>query len=75
MRDERKLLDAILGDFDLNEPVTEGLVKTGAPVTIWLPAAAKMRYDKLQKRSGRRLSKKAREVLIALLDAVEARAS
>jgi hypothetical protein len=42
-------------------------LKEAAPVTIWLPAEAKARYDRLQELSGRRFSKKAREVLLATI--------
>lgn len=66
-------LDEFLGDFNMSEPEAEPSLKMGAPITIWLPAEDKARYDKLQKLSRRRFSKKAREVLQALMEAVEAK--
>ncbi len=67
-------IEAVLGDFN---PKEQGQVplKSGAPVTIWLPAEWKARYDSLQKMSGRRFSKKARETLCALIEIAEERAS
>lgn len=57
----------ILGDF--SPKACE--LKESKPVTIWLPAEAKARYDKLQEKSGRRFSKKVREALIILIGAAE----
>jgi hypothetical protein len=68
-----KTLNDILADFGPKGADDKNSLKEGKPVTIWLPAAAKARYDKLQETSGRRFSKKAREVLLALIEAAEAR--
>lgn len=43
------------------------------PVTVWIPGGAKAEWDHLQKISGRRLSKMARELLIALITAAGAK--
>lgn len=67
-------IEDILGDFDVTKPVTNSGL-TGGTVTIWLSSEDKARYDRLQERSGRKFSKKAREVLIALIDIAESRAS
>lgn len=66
----RNTLSEILSDFGPDESSRE--VKETRPVTIWIPADAKARYDRLQEKSGRRFSKKARETLIALIAAAEA---
>lgn len=68
-----KTLSDILGDFLPAEDGKKESVKSGGPVTIWLPASAKVRYDRLQESSGRRFGKKAREALIALIDIAETR--
>lgn len=72
-----KALDRILEGFDPNGPESE-TVRSGAPVTVWLPAKEKARYDRLQQMSkgrGRRFSDVAREALIAVIDAAEHKAS
>lgn len=71
----KQSLNEILGDFNPAEPAPGSGEKLGAPVTIWLPTEAKARYDRLQKASGRRFGKKAREALLALIELAEARAS
>lgn len=58
------------GDDFLDEPKT---MKEGRPVTIWMPKEVKIKFDNLQKKSNRRFGKKAREVLIALIDLAEER--
>lgn len=68
---KNKAIHDILSDFNPNEPCAESELKKGAPLTIWLPARDKARYDKLQKMSGRKFSKKVREVIQAVLDMVE----
>jgi hypothetical protein len=65
--------DQILGDFS---PATETIsdrVSDGKMVGIWIPAEYKARYDKLQLKSRLKFGKKAREVLLALIEAAEAR--
>jgi predicted DNA-binding protein len=64
----------LLGDFDPKDAGPEPL-RSGAPVTLWMHNDYKERYDRLQKMSGRRFSKMAREVLEALIDLAEKRAS
>lgn len=66
-------LDEILGEFDPGETTrTTGL--TGGSVTIWLSAEDKARYDRIQESTGRRFSKKLRELVLAAMDVTEARA-
>lgn len=70
------MLETTIGDIlaDLNVATTSDGMKTGrCSVTIWLPPEAKARYDVLQERTRRRFSKKAREALLALIDAAEER--
>lgn len=62
-------LTEILGDFTCSPAQLQA--KNGATLTLWVPVDVKARYDKLQEQSGRRFSKKAREALIALIDAAE----
>lgn len=66
-------ISEILGDFSPTMKDSPKSLKEGRPVTIWLPAEAKARYDRLQEKSGRRFSKKAREILLALIEMAEAR--
>lgn len=75
MRDERDQsetatlsLAEILGDFNLQDSADASGLKSGGPVTIWLPADYKAKYDRLQKASDRRFCKKARKALQALID-------
>lgn len=64
----------LLGDFQIMPQGNgTGSHKEVKPVTIWLPAEAKASYDRLQDKSGRRFSKKAREVLIELITQAEER--
>ena len=68
-----KLLRDILGDFEPVVHPSPNSIKGGGPVTIWLPAQAKARYDRLQKSSGRGFSKKARQLILALIEMAESR--
>lgn len=70
---EETTLNEILSDFRPTKTEEKNSLKGGSPVTIWLPAEAKARYDRLQENSGRKFSKKAREVLLALMEVAEAR--
>ena len=72
---DAKTLTEFLEDFSETEKGASGFSATtgGKPLTLWLPAEAKARYDKLQERSNRKFSKKAREALLALIAAAEAR--
>jgi hypothetical protein len=70
-------LDKVLEGFDPNTPAHE-TVRSGGPVTIWLPRGFKARYDKLQEVSkgrGRRFSDVSREALMKLIELAETRAS
>lgn len=68
---DEKSLDRIIRSFDPS-PAQPAL---DASVTIWLPSEYKSRYDELQKQSGRRFAKKARELLMAAIDVARERAS
>lgn len=70
-----KSLDEILSGFNPSESTSESSLKQRDAVTIWLPPAAKARYDRLQELSNRRFSKKVREILLAAIEQAEARAS
>lgn len=66
----------LLGDFEItptNESRSQKEMRV--PVTLWLPADDKARYDQLQNKTKRRFSKKAREVLIELIGLAEDRLS
>ena len=65
--------DDILEGFNPSAPAEEA-IRSGAPVTIWLRAADKARYDHLQEVSkgrGRRFSDVARQMLKALIEEAE----
>lgn len=64
-------INELLGDFT-PVPQSQSRMDRGA-VTIKLPADAKARYDLLQQKSGRQFGKKAREVLLKLIELAEAR--
>ena len=66
-----KTIDQILADFTPVHSEPDGTLKGGRPVTIWLPVDAKADYDRLQEKSGRKFSAKAREVLIELISAAK----
>lgn len=68
-----KTISDILGDFSPSQDVKSETVKSGGPVTIWLPRGKKAEYDLLQKQSGRQFSKRARELLIELINVAQAR--
>ena len=70
MNDIQKLME----DFDPKASEQDRDYKYGRPVTVWLSAEDKARYDRIQKMSGRRFSKKLREVLKAALDVAEEKA-
>lgn len=70
MKEKPRSLDEILANFN----PTEESNLTGA-VTIWLPAEDKAAWDRLQHSTGRRFSKKAREILQAAIQIAEASAS
>jgi hypothetical protein len=70
---KEKTLNDILADFGPLNADRKTAGKGRSPVTIWLDPESKARYDKLQISSGRGFSKKAREVLLALIEAAEAK--
>ena len=72
---EAQSLDQILGTFDPNSTAEKSNLKTGAPVTIWLPPEYKAKYDQLQKRSNREFIKKLREIVRVAIDVSEAKFS
>ena len=72
---ESNSLNDILADFSVMTSEDEKRLKERKPVTIWLSAEAKARYDRLQEKSGRKFGKKAREALLMLIDSAEARVS
>lgn len=63
-----KSLDAILDGFEPETPAARETVKSGAPVTIWLSAEYKEKYDRIQERSRKRFCKKVRELIQAAID-------
>jgi hypothetical protein len=71
--DKATLLEDVLGDFAAPQLDPDVTVRYGRPVTVWLPHPYKVKYDMLQIQSGKRLSKKARELLMALIDLAEKR--
>jgi shikimate kinase len=73
MREMTKSLDEILADFDLSDTSNPSGLKSGGPVTIWLPAEFKERYDRLQKVSDRKFCKKVREALKVMIELAEKR--
>jgi hypothetical protein len=71
----KSLVEDLLGDFSPTPRDEFKTFKEGRPVTIWIPADSKAKYDKLQAKSGRRFGKKAREILIELIGLAEERIS
>lgn len=69
MKSFEELLETFKSESNAGKSVNSG----GKPITIWLPADAKARYDELQKRSKRRFSRTARELFIELIEAAEGR--
>lgn len=60
--------------MDAFEPKETSARETlGAPVTIWLPAEYKARYDRLQEMSKKRFCKKIRQIIQAAIEMAEAR--
>jgi hypothetical protein len=66
-------LEDILGDFNSATPDDGTRAKNCTTLTIWVPLELKARYRLLQEKSGRRFGKKAREAIVALITAAEAR--
>jgi hypothetical protein len=75
MRDENNAnaaLDALLGEFDASEGANNP--EPTKHVTFWISAEHKTRYDAIQARTGRRFSKKLRELIQAAIELAEKRA-
>jgi hypothetical protein len=70
----KRTLDSILKDFDVSGKCDKAK-PVGSMIGVWLPDDYKARYDNLQTTSGRRFSKKVREVIIAMIDMAQAKAS
>jgi hypothetical protein len=70
-----KSLDQIMQGFDADETESVSSLKSGRPITIWLPAEYKAAYEQIQSRSGRRFTKKLRELIQAAIDVTQERAS
>lgn len=68
-------ISGFLSDFGQDDRGTEFGSKLNEIVTIRLTPDAKARYDKLQQKSRKKFGKKAREVLLALIEAAEARSA
>lgn len=66
--------DSILSDLFTkeNKPIKS---RSRRAVTIWVSPEDKARYDRLQRESRRRFSKKAKQALLALIQMAENRAS
>jgi hypothetical protein len=74
MRDETTApiaLDALIGEFEAGEGT--GAERT-VPVTFWISVKHKERYDAVQARTGRRLSKRLRAIIQAAIELAEKRA-
>lgn len=72
MREEKKMLDAILGDFKLTDASAKEPETT---LTIWISSEYKARYSRLQKLSKRRFARILREIVQAAIEKTEAKAS
>lgn len=64
------LFEEILGDFAPADSDGEG---GRCAITVWIPPEEKSAYDRLQKLSRRRFSKKVRETVLELISAADAR--
>lgn len=63
-------LDSIIDGFDPANTPQPQRVHDGAPVTIWLPAEYKAKYDLVQDRSRKKFSRVLREVFMRAIDKV-----
>jgi hypothetical protein len=71
---EKTTISEILGDFNTEGKMSSDL-KGGKPITLWLPKEVKDRFDRIQQTSGRRFSKKLREIFITAIDLAEKKAA
>lgn len=62
---EEKSLDGVFMEFNSLELETPSPQKA---VTIWLPEEYKIKYDQIQKNSGRKFCKKVREMFMLAID-------
>jgi hypothetical protein len=69
-----KAIEDLMKDFNPTELQPEHRSRGGKPVTIWLSAETKARYDKIQKLSQRRFNQKLREIIEAALEVAEKKA-
>lgn len=69
---DMSLMDYV-SDLDVSASRGKPDPKERRAITIQVGPDAKVRYDRLQDRTDRRFGKKAREMLIALIDAAESR--
>lgn len=60
----------LMSDFD-STPGPESDSKNRRPITIWVPAATKEKYDRVQAASDRKLSKRVRKVVIEIIEHVD----
>jgi hypothetical protein len=67
-----KTIDDVLNKFTASADDSQSLTR-GKTVTIWVSSEVKARYDELQVKSRRRFGKAARELLLELITAAEAR--
>lgn len=65
-------LDDLLNDFEVGEEVGRD---GGTTVSIWVTPEVKERYNRMQKISRRKFSKKVRELFLAALEVAEKKAS
>lgn len=62
-----KSLDSILENFDLSLS-EDGSCPDDEPVTFWIPAEYKAKFDQLQRRSKRKFGKLVKEILKYSID-------
>lgn len=66
---EKKSLDAILEGFVVGEDAPDPMNRKA--LTIWLSPGQKEKYDRLQRKSGRRFCDKVRELIVAAIERYE----
>jgi hypothetical protein len=72
MSNDHASLDNILDDFDPNSDDCD--IRSGKPVSFWLPIQYKTAYAELQRKSGRRFSGRIRKLIMAAIDRTMAKA-
>ena len=58
-------------DQILNENDSDGSVTHGCTLTVWIPVEHKAAYDRLQKETRRRFSKKLRKIVLTAIEMSE----